>query len=88
MIGLIYGKSYIQYNKTTLDLKATNVVRTFIKIALFVIICSSLFFVVLSSRLHVKGVVHILRNHFPELTDGILRQEVAKVGCGRRPQHL
>ena len=35
-----------------------------------------------------SGVVHILRNHFPELTDGISRPEVATVGCGRRPQHL
>ena len=32
--------------------------------------------------------VHILRNHFPEVTDGILRPEVATVGCGRRPQHF
>ncbi len=32
------------------------------------------------------GVVHILRNNFPELTDGILRPEVATVGCGHRPQ--
>ena len=34
------------------------------------------------------GFVHILRNHFPELADWILRPEVATVGCGRRPQHL
>ena len=34
------------------------------------------------------GVVHILRNNFPEFTDGILRPEVATVGCVGRPQHL
>ena len=35
-----------------------------------------------------EGAVHLLRNHFPELKDGILRAEVATVGCGRMPQHL
>ena len=30
---------------------------------------------------------HILRNHFLEVIDGILRPEVATVGCGLRPQH-
>ena len=34
------------------------------------------------------GFVHILCNNFPELTDGILRPEVATVGCCRRQQHL
>ncbi len=36
----------------------------------------------------VLGFVHILRNHFVEVLDGILRLEAATVGCGRRPQHL
>ncbi len=30
------------------------------------------------------GFVHILRNNFPELTDGFLRPEVTTVGCGHR----
>ena len=34
-----------------------------------------------------KGVVHILPNHFHDVTDGNLRPEVATVSCGRRPQH-
>ena len=34
------------------------------------------------------GFVHILRNHFLEVKDGILRPEVATVGCCRRQQHL
>ena len=40
------------------------------------------------STLFKIGFVHIFRNHFPELTDGILRPEVAIVRCGQRPQHL
>ena len=34
------------------------------------------------------GIVHILRNHFVEVTDRILWPESATVGCGHRPQHL
>ena len=34
------------------------------------------------------GVVHMLRNHFLEIIDEILRPEVATVRCGQRPQHL
>ena len=39
-------------------------------------------------RTHHKGAVPILRNHFPELRDWILRPEVTTVGFGHRPQHL
>ena len=35
-----------------------------------------------------KGSIHILRNHFQEVKDKILRPEEATVGCGHRPQHL
>ena len=34
-----------------------------------------------------QGIIHILHNHYPELIDGILRPEVATIGCGQRPQH-
>ena len=34
------------------------------------------------------GFVHVLRNNFVEVTDGILGPEAVTVGCGRRPQHL
>ena len=33
------------------------------------------------------GVVYILRKHFPEIIDGILRPKAARVDCGQKPQH-
>ena len=34
------------------------------------------------------GFVHILRNHFLKVRNGILRPEAAIVGCDRWSQHL
>ena len=34
------------------------------------------------------GIIQLLCNHFPEVKNGLLRPEVATIGCCRRQQHL